>query len=148
MECILPITPRPALRARKGTNSVYTPQKYRKYKKALVNLFLQLDIEKKDYAGIYVVFYIPISKTNKKKYLPGQMHRIKPDSDNLLKAVKDAMEKAKIIHNDSQIAVDYPQKYWCGTKDGYIYLKLYTESEWQKEFGAPVTITEDFENLR
>lgn len=148
MECILTITPRSALRARKGANSVYTPEEYRKYKKALVKQLLQLEIEQKDYAGIYVVFYIPISKSNKKKYIPGQMHRIKPDSDNLLKAVKDALQDAKIVHNDSQIAVDYPQKYWCGTQYGYIYLKLYTESEWQNEFGAPVTITKDFENLR
>jgi len=145
MEYLLPITPQPALRVR--GNSHYTPAKYRNYQKRLVSAIKACGVEPGDYAGLEITFYVPISKSNKSKNVAGDMHRIKPDEDNLLKAFKDCLEKAGIVSNDKIIGAAFPQKYWCGTKVGYIYFELFTLKEWHSKFGKPPVITKEFETL-
>jgi len=53
--------------------------------------------------SIVAVFSRPKSKTWKTKPMPRYPHVGRPDADNIIKAVCDALEKAGAVHNDSQV---------------------------------------------
>ena len=103
---IINLPPYPAPRPRFSKFGTYNPKKYTDYKKLFLSLAKR---ESKTYfnGGIKaeVVFYMQIPKSlSKKKHtsLIGQFHTKKPDADNLLKTVKDALE-GTFYKNDSQI---------------------------------------------
>jgi Holliday junction resolvase RusA-like endonuclease len=52
---------------------------------------------------IEAVFPRPKSKAWKTKPMPRYPHTSRPDADNVAKAVCDSLEKAGVIHNDSQV---------------------------------------------
>lgn len=55
--------------------------------------------------------------------LHGRLHTGKPDADNVVKTLKDALTRAKVIHDDSQIsALDLIKIY--GPHPGCIRLRL------------------------
>lgn len=60
---------------------------------------------------IEAVFSRPKSKVWKSKPMPRYQHVIKPDSDNAAKALCDALEKAGVLHNDSQAWVLHVTKW-------------------------------------
>ena len=142
---IIPINPQPALRARaqsKVNGKPYTPEQYRDYQARLKYAINKLEIPHADYAAMIVTYFIPIPKTRKKKYKAGTLHRVKPDEDNLNKALKDTLEKCKVFKNDQQIGASFVSKVWCGLDGGLIHLTLYTEQEWYDQVTVYKAITE------
>lgn len=63
-------------------------------------------------------FYIPVK--DRKKW--GKPHTANPDEDNLRKAVKDVLEKAGVLQNDSRIVGGETWKWYA--KEGGCTLKL------------------------
>lgn len=58
--------------------------------------------------GVETIFYMPIPKAMKKN--PQKYHTHKPDIDNLLKAVFDAMTNADVWDDDKQICWIHARK--------------------------------------
>lgn len=53
-------------------------------------------------------------------------HAQKPDLDNVLKAVCDALEKAGVIEDDKQIAVHHASKMWAAAGEApFVYVRLW-----------------------
>ena len=103
---IIPLNPIAAPRPRFSKFGTYNPKKYADYKKALL---LSTKTQCKTYfegaIRLEITFFMPIPKSLSKKKrdgLVGQFHTKKPDTDNLLKSVKDALE-GTFYKNDSQI---------------------------------------------
>lgn len=53
----------------------------------------------------------------------GRLHTGRPDSDNVLKAVKDAIVDAGVLGDDSQIVATETVKYYC-SHPGQIRIRL------------------------
>lgn len=91
----------------------YYPEKYRKFKED-IKIYLQ-DKELKYIEGaikLEVEFYMPIPKSYSKKQkvdMEGSWHIKRPDTDNLMKAVKDGLE-GKIYADDSRVAHEIGKK--------------------------------------
>lgn len=100
------IIPQATPRPRVGKFGAYYPEKYREYKRALG--LIAKSICKTHYKGaikIEVGFYMPIPKSLSKKKqeeLTGDWHIKKPDCDNMIKGIKDALEGIA-YDNDSQV---------------------------------------------
>ena len=103
---VISLKPFPAPRPRFSRFGTYNPKNYTEYKKMF--LLLAKASSKEHFKGaisLEVVFYMPIpASLSKKKQseLIGKHHIKKPDADNLLKTVKDALE-GTFYKNDSQI---------------------------------------------
>lgn len=52
----------------------------------------------------------------------GQYKHTKPDTDNLVKLLKDCMERTEFYVNDSRVASEITEKFWADTVG--IYVKL------------------------
>ncbi len=59
---------------------------------------------------LWCIFYMPRPKSKPLHRFPD--HIYKPDLDNLVKSIKDAMEGV-VYHNDSQITVEHIQKLYA-----------------------------------
>ena len=55
----------------------------------------------------------PLGTLAKSKPMVREMHCATPDADNVVKAVSDALEKAGIVRNDSQIWRVSAEKWYC-----------------------------------
>jgi Holliday junction resolvase RusA-like endonuclease len=56
-------------------------------------------------------------------------HAQKPDLDNVLKAVCDALEKAGVIEDDKQIAVHHASKVWAAAGEApAVHVRLWVVS--------------------
>ena len=103
---VVDLVPMPAPRPRFSKNGTYNNSKYTNYKSAFLLKAKQQN--KKFLTGalrLEVLFVMPIPKSwSKKKRLAsvGQPHICKPDTDNLVKSMLDALE-GTIYKNDSQI---------------------------------------------
>jgi Holliday junction resolvase RusA-like endonuclease len=64
------------------------------------------------------------------KYGPVRLpHGQKPDLDNVLKAVCDALEKAGVIEDDKQIAVHHASKVWAAAGEApAVHLRVWVLS--------------------
>ena len=111
---VIPLAPYPAPRPRFSKYGTYNPKKYTDYK----NTFLQLTkLQLKTYfegaIRLDITFFMPIplslSKKKQSELIEQHYHIKKPDSDNLLKTVKDSLE-GTYYKNDSQICVVNMQK--------------------------------------
>jgi Holliday junction resolvase RusA-like endonuclease len=109
------------------TGIPYNTTAYREYLASLVSAIKKLNIPQCHYIGIEVYFYFTYPKSTPKKQLINNAYHVKkPDADNCLKAIKDALEKAEVVLNDSCFAhVLVVKKYTLG--DGHIRFKLYEE---------------------
>ncbi len=104
---VIPLIPYPAPRPRFSKFGTYNPKKYTEYKKALLQL---ARIQSKSYfegcISLDITFFMPIavslSKKKRSELIEQHYHIKKPDLDNLLKSVKDALE-GTFYKNDSQI---------------------------------------------
>lgn len=47
----------------------------------------------------------------------------KPDTDNLIKALKDAMTKAGYWHDDAQVASEVTEKFWADVPGIYVMVR-------------------------
>ena len=61
----------------------------------------------------------PISGNHK----DGEWKDTKPDTDNMIKLLKDCMEKTGFFKNDSQVASEITEKFWADVPGIYIYLE-------------------------
>ncbi len=124
--------PRPKARAiKKGgkwIGSVYTPNTAKAWKEAVV-------LQMKKHAGTYakgepvklhLIFYFrrpqshftsngALTKNARETQI---FHTQKPDFDNLEKAVADAINNAKVWHDDSQATVSLTEKVWSSDSEG------------------------------
>ena len=114
---VIPIVPRPYSRVRvTSTGHSYNTPEYTEYKKNLAKwlMFTCQDVGAFNY--LEVVFYLPYPKsTPKKNLIENRLHIKKPDCDNLLKGLFDAIQLANLIGDDSGII-------------GSNFVKLYTVS--------------------
>jgi Holliday junction resolvase RusA-like endonuclease len=81
-----------------------------KYRKFCDELRAAIDVVGLDIAGLDLIFHIQMSKSwskKKKVFMNGQPHRQVPDSDNLMKAFKDALLK-----DDSGVYDERARKFW------------------------------------
>lgn len=81
-----------------------------------------------------MVFLMPIK--DKKRW--GQVCHTKPDIDNLVKAVWDVMEGARMFaRGDSQVGVSDCSKVWCKPSEEGLFLKVgYVQIKKSPQLGA------------
>lgn len=128
-------------RPRKGFNSVYTPAKtvhfeqmfWQSIKSQLPQDFQEI-VDPVSFE-VCALFAIPKSKSKKQREaLHGAVHDKKPDNDNILKIVQDALvsrskttkreAEARFIKDDSRIFEGYCIKRYHNSIEG-IYLNVY-----------------------
>jgi len=112
----------------KRVSRAYNKPEYTDYK----NAFLQLAKmqNKKFLTGpleLEIIFVMPIPKSwskKKREAIVGQPHTSKPDTDNLLKSVLDALE-GTIYKNDSQIySINTKKVYGTNPRTIYYFKEL------------------------
>lgn len=111
----IPITPVPAPRQSRSDTWKPSPQvvRYRAFKDAIRPYLQSLP------PTFEVIFVLPMPKSwsaKKRQAMDRTIHQQKPDTDNLIKAFKDAIE-----NEDSFIFHDPPWKFWG--EEGGIYWK-------------------------
>jgi Holliday junction resolvase RusA-like endonuclease len=139
----IPIKPRQADRARRGRgNSMYTPEKYRRYQEDFLKLLGGVNkVPLGDYCHLSVICFIPYPKsTPQKKRINGALKRSVPDTDNYTKAVKDILKKHGAVSDDAIIASNEAVKVWIDDPIGGVYFKLLTVEEFYAEFGNPMDL--------
>lgn len=65
-----------------------------------------------------VIAFFDIPKSNREA-IPGNYHAVKPDGDNILKSVCDAL-----FHNDQMIIQQKVTKYWAGAEGARVEVAL------------------------
>ena len=84
-----------------------------------------LKIAPGDYTTLEAEFYFSYPKSTSKKHLiDGQPHRKKPDADNVVKGLKDALTQAGILADDGQIAELVVRKRYTTQAAGHIKFSL------------------------
>lgn len=79
-----------------------------------------------DYSKLDVTFYVTYPKSTPKKHLIDQQpQRKKPDVDNYVKGLSDAMEQAGILVNDGQLSDISCRKRYTLEPEGYIEFCLH-----------------------
>ena len=131
--CLIPVpAPRPRVVTKfingKRISRTYNKEEYTSYKKAFLQIAKMQN--KKFLTGplkMSVVFIMPIPKSWSKKKREasiGQPHICKPDTDNLLKSVLDALE-GTIYKNDSQIySINASKVYGSNPRTIYYFEEL------------------------
>lgn len=107
--------------------AIYPANGYDTYKTYLVILIQKIrpKIERFEYRGLVVTFYMPYPKsTAKKNLIEGSFHRKKPDWDNLIKGFQDALGDSGIIPNDGMICQAYVEKRYTTNSMGRIEFSL------------------------
>lgn len=127
-------TPRPRGRAMKSKYSdkhfvhFYNEPHYTKYKTTIAWMLrdAKLGLKPGDYSKIFVTFYLPYPKsTSKKNLIENAPHRKKPDWDNYIKGIQDAMEEAGIFINDGALSDGIVMKRYTTRERGYIAFSLF-----------------------
>jgi Holliday junction resolvase RusA-like endonuclease len=119
--------------------SIYNPPEYMKWKLELARKISDLKISPEGWNTINTIFFIPMSATDRKnkkavQRMHGTLHEQKPDWDNFIKGVMDAMQhKAEKddffsytmpIHDDSSISSGIVRKIWINDPVGKIVFSL------------------------
>jgi Holliday junction resolvase RusA-like endonuclease len=100
------------------TGHTYNPDTAKAWKEAIQAVFLPIRKEPIDDAVyIIVYFYMPRPKGMKKQDATAP-HTKKPDIDNLLKAVMDALTDIKIWRDDSLVYFIQAHKWYAGDMPG------------------------------
>lgn len=142
IQFIVPETPkgkgRPRFSTRNGVMRTYTPTGTAQFEK-LVRLYAKQAMgdrhpfpkEVPVEVRVKAFFPIPTSYTKKKRQacLDGtQKHLHKPDNDNILKAVLDALNKL-VFWDDSQVFKFTVEKHYCGEPKGFLYVACKVNEE-------------------
>lgn len=107
----LPGTPIPKGRPRFGNGRAYTPKRTKDYENALKALIKEQDITGPIEVSINAIFPRP-QRLNPMKYPDGLiLHTKRPDLDNIVKAVLDALNKT--LQDDAQVCVIHAYKYYA-----------------------------------
>ena len=100
-ECFIPIPPQPTLRPRMGKGRVYAPKKYREYldklSKFMASVWRYEPLA--DALKVEICFFLKKPKSAKR-----ELPTVKPDIDNLVKAVLDA-GNGIIWNDDNQVCI-------------------------------------------
>lgn len=108
--------------------NIYNPADYTKYKSAIAILLkdARLGLKKGNYGRIFVTFYMTYPKsTPKKDLIDNAPHIKKPDWDNYIKGLQDAMQDAGIMLNDSAVSDGAVRKRYTLRPKGYIAFSLF-----------------------
>lgn len=121
----LNITPQTSPRPRVTRFATYMPAKYVEYKKSLISAIKETGIPFGDYEELHITCFFPYPKaTPKKNRIEGTKHKKKPDADNILKGIKDAITQALIIKDDNQISDCVIRKRYTVEPEGRIVFEL------------------------
>jgi len=117
------IKPKAAPRPRVTRNGTYNPKAYTDYKR-LIALVSRTKFEKSDSAlFMHVDFYFKIPKSwSKAKKADIPYHTSKPDVDNLIKSIKDALNGIA-YKDDSQVVQVFARKQYADEDGVLIQLK-------------------------
>jgi crossover junction endodeoxyribonuclease RusA len=115
----IPLQPTACPRPRVTKFGTYYSKPYKKFQKeSLVYLKTQIDESFSQYKDSVHITYIFVF--NRPKYMQAKkysnariLHNKRPDLDNLVKAVNDSLQAAKIIKDDSQITGIDAYKYYA-----------------------------------
>lgn len=115
--CGVPI-PKARPRLARGGHA-YTPERTREYEEHVLNCFYEVyrkDLRLKCPLEVYMKFYLPIPKGDSKAKRKAKEEGIirptkKPDCDNLIKAVSDALN-GHLYEDDSQIIKVSGEKFY------------------------------------
>lgn len=122
---------RPRFTAARGYAKAYTPKNTEDYEKKVKSSYLRVfaDAEPFKYevtVDIKAYFHIPPSYSKKKKrmIMEGNMHPAKkPDNDNILKIIQDALNG--IAYTDDKIIVaSREQKLYTRGPEGYVVITI------------------------
>ena len=116
---------------RKPIVKTYTDKATKEYEKKVRDAYLEEFPDEKPFEGeiaILTKFYFPVCKSYTKKVKKmisdGEMHPTKkPDNDNLLKIVQDALNNVAYI-DDAQIVASYEQKLYTDRDEGYVLVTI------------------------
>lgn len=131
LKFVIPITPRPQKETQFARGFAYTPKEKKEYMKSIVRLCRNYKDSFEDgcYLEVYWKFYFPPLKSS---ILTTILKNKKPDTDNLVKVVKDALSSsiifgskrkntavygAGVIGNDSNVCIEHTYKYILGKSD-------------------------------
>lgn len=117
MTLLFPIHPMPAPRPRVTKWGTYNPPKYTAYKKA-ISLLASKEVKERLRGAVKmeIVFQFKKPKSwTKKKKAAAYWHTQKPDNDNLLKGIKDALNGIA-YKDDAQVCDVTALKIW-GERD-------------------------------
>jgi len=114
-----------------GRGRLYLPKSHpvHGYKAAIRAAFIEAAGKWKTISGpiqlnVYCSFSMPASWSKKKRAeLQGALHDGKPDSDNVLKAVKDALTDCGVWADDKQVALAFISKRWSVTPQTEIWIR-------------------------
>ena len=104
-------TPVPKGRPRFGNGRAYTPKRTKDYENALKALIKEQNVTGPIEVTINAIFPRP-QRLKPKKYQDGLiLHTKRPDLDNIIKAVLDALNKT--LQDDAQVCVIHAHKYYA-----------------------------------
>jgi len=108
--------PRPRLA---GNGKVFNPHTADAWKKEIQAAFLMCRRETINTpVSLTVRFYLQAPKSRNKNDMESMKHNAKPDLDNLLKAVMDAMTGVQIWEDDALVYKIASEKWYTPTKTG------------------------------
>ena len=64
---------------------------------------------------------------DKKKYHDGDYKTTKPDTDNMIKLLKDVMTKLQFWQDDAQVASEITEKFWSKVPGIYVCIRKLSE---------------------
>ena len=114
-----------------GRGRLYLPKSHpvHAYKAAIRAAFIEAAGKFKTITGpvqlsVHCRFEMPKSWSKKKRSgLVGNLHDRKPDGDNVLKAVKDALTDCGVWNDDAQVALEFIGKRWSETPQTEIWIR-------------------------
>ena len=114
-----------------GRGRLYLPKSHpvHAYKAAIRAAFIEAAGKFKTIAGpvqlsVHCRFEMPKSWSKKKRAeLQGEFHDAKPDLDNVLKAIKDALTDCGVWNDDAQVALAFIGKRWSETPQTEIWIR-------------------------
>jgi len=108
--------PRPRLAS---NGKVFNPHSADAWKKEIQAAFLACRRETiTTPVSLTVKFYLPAPKSKNKNDMESMKHNVKPDLDNLLKAVMDAMTGVEIWEDDALVYKIQSEKWYTPIKTG------------------------------
>ena len=123
--------PRHRVRTIGKRSMLYLPSKHpvHGFKAAIRAAFIEATGKWKTIAGpvqlsVYCRFEMPKSWSKKKRSeSQGILHGAKPDADNVLKAVEDALTDCGVWNDDAQVALAFISKRWSETPQTEIWIR-------------------------
>jgi len=121
----IPLTPIGKGRPRCGRGRAYTPRKTKEWELAAAEYMRGLEAPSGPVAvNIQAFFPRPKNMVWKKKKMVPLEHVSKPDLDNVIKIVLDAMVRAGVLDDDSQVCYISAQKSYVGNEQPGVLVEV------------------------